>query len=254
MNYRIIVLIIAVMLIVVTMCEILSAGRKSSAEAAESTEMTMIETTEVTEEPVEETEATTVETEAPTEPTEETVCEATEAPTKPEPTEDVTVPKETVEETTVATEPPEPSEEVETRLYYDVPLDHDLQDHIFDLCEMYDVDPAIIIAMIEKESNYQADAIGDGGASKGLMQIQTKWHQGRMDELGVTDLLDPYQNVHVGIDLFAEVMEMGGNSTSWALMAYNGGPSFAREMRAAGTISYYARRVMQIADGLEFEE
>lgn len=243
MNYRILVLFITAVLIVVTLFILLETGRKTSAEFKESTEPNVTEPSE-----------TIGETKAAidvTEPTQETICEAIEAPTEPEPTEAVTVPEETVEVTEAPTEPPAPSEEVVTRSYYDVPLDHDLQDHIFYLCEMYDVDPKIVIAMIRKESTYNSQCIGDNGNSYGLMQIQPMWHQKRMNELGCVDLLNPYQNVQVGIDYLAEMLEWGG-SIEWALMAYNAGPSYAWELEAEGRVSYYARTVLEYADELEY--
>ena len=77
--------------------------------------------------------------------------------------------------------------------YFDVPLSEDLQDHIFSLCEEYVVEPAIVMAMIERESRFKPDVVGDSGRSVGLMQIQKRWHSERMARLGVTDLYDPYQ-------------------------------------------------------------
>lgn len=135
-------------------------------------------------------------------------------------------------------------------LYFDVPLDHKLQDHIFALCEEKGIDPAIIIAMIDKESKFDIDIIGDKGKSYGLMQIQPRWHKERMEELGVTDLLDPYQNVTVGIDILAELLE-SGESLEWALMAYNGGHSYANRLIAEGRLSTYASTVIENASELE---
>lgn len=134
--------------------------------------------------------------------------------------------------------------------YFDVPLDHKLQDHIFALCEEKCIDPAIIIAMIDKESKFDIDIIGDKGKSYGLMQIQPRWHKERMEELGVTDLLDPYQNVTVGIDILAELLE-SGESLEWALMAYNGGHSYANRLESEGRLSTYASTVIENASELE---
>ena len=119
---------------------------------------------------------------------------------------------------------PEPTvEPIETVMLYDVPLDAELQVFIIRLCEEKHIEPSIVIAMIEKESQYDADAIGDGGASYGLMQIQPRWHQGRMDRLGVTDLLDPRQNVTVGVDYLLEMIDRYNGDIECALMAYNAG-------------------------------
>lgn len=91
--------------------------------------------------------------------------------------------------------------------------------------------------------------MGDKGESYGLMQIKKKWHTARMERLGVTDLLDPYQNVTVGIDLLAELLRYGG-SLEWALMCYNGGYAYADKRIASGKISDYAKGVIRMSNEL----
>ncbi len=141
--------------------------------------------------------------------------------------------------------------EVEPNLkFFDVPLEEDLQTYIFELSEEIGVDPAIVIAIIEKESNYDISAVGDHGRSLGLMQIQYRWHTARMDSLGCDDLLDPYQNVTVGIDILADLFEEN-ESVEWVLMAYNGGHVYANRLAEEGSVSEYASRVIEIANGLE---
>lgn len=133
---------------------------------------------------------------------------------------------------------------------YDIPLDDELQDYIIETSEERGVDPAIIIAMIKRESQFDIDIIGDKGKAFGLMQIHPRWHSDRMEKLGVTDLLDPYQNVTVGIDIMAELLD-GGKSVEWALMAYNGGYANANRHIEAGTLSEYATDVLKFAEELE---
>lgn len=149
---------------------------------------------------------------------------------------DIFIEPETIEETVI-------EEVVPAVVYFDIPLDEDLQDHIFAECERYGVEPAVVVAMIERESRFNADVIGDSGRSFGLMQIQPRWHSGRMEKLGCTDLLDPYQNVTVGIDFLAELIG-SGKGVEWALMAYNGGPGYANRLRGEGRVSDYAAGVM----------
>ena len=133
---------------------------------------------------------------------------------------------------------------------YDIPIDDELQDYIIETSEERGVDPAIIIAMIKRESQFDIDIIGDKGKAFGLMQIHPRWHSDRMEKLGVTDLLDPYQNVTVGIDIMAELLD-GGKSVEWALMAYNGGYANANRHIEAGTLSGYATDVLEFAEELE---
>lgn len=115
------------------------------------------------------------------------------------------------------------SEEVQTKKYFDVPLSQNLQDHIFNLCEEYGIAPEIIVAMIERESNYDDGAVGDNGKSAGLMQIQEHNHYDRIERLGVTNLFDPFENVEVGIDFFAQCITRNGGNVEMALMSYNAG-------------------------------
>lgn len=129
---------------------------------------------------------------------------------------------------------------------YDVPLDKELQLHIIDTCEEYHVDPAIVLAQIWRESTYHADSIGDDGNAYGLMQIWPYWHYPRMQELGCTDLLDPYQNVVVGIDYLAECINRYDGDVAKGLTSYNRG-------HYAGEVTEYARSVMEFAEELRGE-
>jgi len=135
---------------------------------------------------------------------------------------------------------------------YEVPLADDLQVFLIKICEEYHISPALVIAVIEQESQYNASAVGDGGNSVGLMQIQERWHRERMERLGCTDLTNPYQNIAVGVDLLAELYNMNPD-TYWVLMAYNGGTGYADRMMEANTYSTYAVEVTTLAAELERE-
>ena len=132
---------------------------------------------------------------------------------------------------------------------YDVPLDYDLQVYIIQTCEALNIDAGVVMAMIFYESSYQADAIGDGGDSLGLMQIMQCFHEDRMARLDVTNLLHPYQNVTVGIDFLAELLDEYDGNVEMALMAYNAGRSGADEYWfSKGEYSNdYSRKVVELA-------
>lgn len=125
--------------------------------------------------------------------------------------------------------PAEPIPEATVVSVYDVPLDLEVQLFIIQVCEEHHIEPSIVIAMIERESRFKVDAMGDSGAAYGLTQIQPRWHQARMDRLGVTDLLDPCQNVLVCIDFLAELIDHYNGDIECALMAYNAGMSGANK-------------------------
>lgn len=139
----------------------------------------------------------------------------------------------------------------ETFTAWDVPLDKDLQLYIYELGERYGIESELILAVIGIESNYKADVIGDNGNSYGLMQVQPKWHEERMTQYNVTDLLNPYENVLIGTDYLAECIGKGG--LEWGLHCYNGGQAQANAYAEQGIISEYAESVMVLAEMLEGE-
>lgn len=174
----------------------------------------------------------------------ETTYEPTSEPTVAETTEATQIPTET---TQPVTEPPVTEETTATEppvILYDVPLSEDLQLHIIGLCEEYHIDPAIILAMCFRESSYNPSAIGDSGNSLGLMQIQPRWNQERMQELGCMDLLDPYQNVTVGVDILAWQLDRYDGDLAKALVAYNQG-------HFNGTVTQYAKEVLAKAEEIK---
>ena len=153
--------------------------------------------------------------------------------------------------------PEEPAEVVEAvaeyqepRPLYNVSLSAEVQRYIFNVADYYGLEPSLILAIIEKESSYNEAAIGDGGESYGLMQVQGRVWSVRMDELGVTDLMNPYENITIGVDILAAHLEQG-LGVEWALMAYNGGVSYANKMTAEGKVSKYAQSVLEIKERIE---
>ena len=157
--------------------------------------------------------------------------------------EEVTEETTTVEEPLVEIEPVVEAAPEATPMYYDVPLSNDLQDYIFKLCAEHGIDPAIVISMIETESTFKSGAINYNGTCFGLMQVYADCHRERMAKLNCYNLLNPYENVAVGIDILAELYATG-NSEAWVLMVYNGGYGYANDKISRGEISDYALTVM----------
>lgn len=103
-----------------------------------------------------------------------------------------------------------------------------MQCYTYILCKQYGVDYSLVVALIERESGYVFDKVGDDGNSIGYMQIYESAHTDRMERLNCTNLKNPYQNVMVGIDFIAELIEKCGTVQD-ALAAYNYGERGARE-------------------------
>jgi soluble lytic murein transglycosylase len=90
----------------------------------------------------------------------------------------------------------------------------------------YDLDPALLAAVIYQESRFDADARSDSGAI-GLMQLMPKTAQGIADHTGGTrfklsDLDDPEINIRYGAWYLSHLIKKYG-SEKLALAAYNAG-------------------------------
>ena len=95
--------------------------------------------------------------------------------------------------------------------------------------------------MISVESSFRPSVIGDGGNSFGLMQIQPRWWSETMEREGVTNLLDPLQNIRCGCAILRELKDKYGTEYR-ALQAYNTG--------RPNTNNGYAEKVYRHVGGL----
>ena len=135
-----------------------------------------------------------------------------------------------------------------------VPFEPELQEWIYTYSCDRGISPYLVYAVCWRESRYNINITGDNGESHGLMQIKVKYHSERLDRLGVSDLYDPKQNIMVGIDYLGELLNYREDTTlEWALMAYNGGPTYANEMQKNGKVSGYALEVLSKLNELYLE-
>lgn len=145
------------------------------------------------------------------------------------------------------------SSSTSTKLYTNIPLSARFQKYIDGKCKSYGISTNVVMGCIRTESNFQTQIMGDNGKAYGLMQVQKQWHKARMKKVGATDLLNPYDNVAVGIDYLAELYGIYGNYHK-ALMAYNGGHAYCKRRLRMGLVnSPYSRRVMNYAEDFKKE-
>jgi hypothetical protein len=123
-------------------------------------------------------------------------------------------------------------------------INSSLGEWIIEYSRSKEIDPFLIFAIAERESGLNPNAVGDNGASIGLMQIQPRWSKERMKRLGVDDLGEPKGCVKVAIDI---LLEYKGKDSDlyFVLMAYNGGMAYAK--RNINTPSDYAVKVSERA-------
>lgn len=134
----------------------------------------------------------------------------------------------------------------------DVPLDKNLQEFIFYLSAGYNMDFTFIMAVIQQESQYNADAVSKSN-DYGLMQINEVNHPYITETLGVTDFLDPYENVRAGMFILRKLFEKY-ETPEKVLMAYNIGETGAGILWKQGIFeTNYSKSVLQIQQEMNAE-
>lgn len=147
----------------------------------------------------------------------------------------------------ISTEPPttEPDKH-----YYAIPLSADLQDYIFATADDYGVPPELIIAIIQKESDYRANATGAAG-EQGYMQIHPVNFEWLSEELGITDFYDPEQNILAGTYMLSGLCEKY-DTINEILMCYNCGEGGAKRLWKNGiTETEYCRKIADIIQSIK---
>lgn len=123
--------------------------------------------------------------------------------------------------------------------------------YIFDLTstQYTNVDPYIIFAIIEHESNWTVDAVNKHSGASGLMQLVPKYYRSRMKELGYTDILEPYANIHLGVDSISSMLNQY-KDPALVLMLYSSKWNTAFANYRSGHISKYASSIIARAEEL----
>lgn len=134
-------------------------------------------------------------------------------------------------------------EELNSVKLFDVPLDEDVQKYIYAVAEEYNVDAALIVAIIDWESEFDPNARSASGDS-GYMQVNDCNLKMLERELGITNIFDPYQNILGGTYILSCALNSSNNELQPGLMVYNMGIKNARKLWKGGTYSSnYSRNV-----------
>ena len=131
----------------------------------------------------------------------------------------------------------------------EVGLDADLQEYTWLMCKNYNVDFHLVMAIMQRESGYRTDIISRTN-DYGLMQINKSNHKRLSEVLGITDFLDPEQNIHAGVYMLSNLFEKY-QDTNLVLMAYNMGEAGAGRLWNKGIFtSSYTQTVLKVQEGL----
>lgn len=114
---------------------------------------------------------------------------------------------------------------------------------IIEAANRYQVDPAIVKAIIMAESSYNPKAVSKKGA-KGLMQLMPK----TAAELGVKDSFNPVYNINGGVRYYKKMLNQFNGDVKLALAAYNAGSRKVKKYQGIPPFKatrYYIKKVFK---------
>ena len=113
----------------------------------------------------------------------------------------------------------------------------------------YQVDPALIRAIIMAESSYNPKAVSKKGAI-GLMQLMPR----TAEALGVEDSFNPEHNINAGVKYFKQLLNQFNGDVKLALAAYNAGSRKVREYKGIPPFKatqHYIKKVFEYRKGYQ---
>jgi soluble lytic murein transglycosylase-like protein len=96
---------------------------------------------------------------------------------------------------------------------------------------LYNVDPKLIRIVIDKESQFNPNAVSRSGAI-GLMQLMPE----TAEALDVKDPYDPGQNIEGGVRFLHSLFDMFDNNLELVLAAYHAGPGLVSQLNRVPSI------------------
>lgn len=107
----------------------------------------------------------------------------------------------------------------------------------------YGIDPKLLSAVAETESNYRPDAVSSAGAI-GVMQLMPD----TASALGVSDPYDAQQNIEGGAKYLKELLNDFGGDVREAVAAYNAGPQAVKKYQGVPPYAETQNYVSHVLD------
>ena len=125
-----------------------------------------------------------------------------------------------------------------------IPAKQAYEEIIQEAARTYDIDPALIRAVMQAESAFHPYIVSRAGA-EGLMQLMPDL----ADEMGVTDSFDPRENIMGGARYLKQLLDQHNGNIALTLASYNAGPGNVR--RYGGVPPFketrtYVKKIKQI--------
>ena len=120
-------------------------------------------------------------------------------------------------------------QERENKLYYvyeshiRTDLDIEYQDYLYQMCVEYDIPEhyTLLLAQMYHESGFDVNAVSSTD-DYGLMQINVFNHEWLREKLGISNFLDPYDNIKAGTFMMSQFLKKY-DDVQKALVCYNRG-------------------------------
>lgn len=107
----------------------------------------------------------------------------------------------------------------------------------------YGVDPKLVSAVAQAESNYTPSAVSDAGAV-GVMQLMPD----TASSLGVTNIYDPRDNIEGGVKYIKQLLNTFDGDVSKAVAAYNAGPQAVKNYNGVPPYAETQNYVKKVLD------
>lgn len=104
------------------------------------------------------------------------------------------------------------------------------------------------MAIIEAESSGKKDAVN--GPCSGLIQVDSRYAGGYLEQIGKTDYWDPETNIEIGALILLKKASLCNGEIDVALAMYHGESDW-REKQETGKTSDYVQKILDRAWELE---
>lgn len=121
---------------------------------------------------------------------------------------------------------------------YDVPMNRQLKQYTVNTAEKYDLDPALVFAVMEIESNFDFLAKSADGTCFGIMQIHSCNYEDLRRQIGTNNLMVPEENIEAGCYILSRLTQK--YPLERALVCYNCG-----EYGSDANSTEYSRTVLR---------
>ncbi len=119
----------------------------------------------------------------------------------------------------------------------------EIQSLVNDTSQRHQVDPQLIHAIIQVESNYNSNAVSSKGAM-GLMQLIPA----TADRFGVANPYNARQNIEGGVTYFKYLLDLFGGDLDLSLAAYNAGEHRVLKTNSVPDISETQKYVKKVEE------